>query len=162
MNHIIRKATKSDIPAIYNLISEFYIDFHRGKIVPLEFHHFINFKSNSEEIQNSALKYVNDATFFTFVAEVDTRICGYITGYILAQPEMELDKAGIIEEWFVTEKFRGKEIGKNLYTKLVDIFTENKCSHIEVSAFYQNEKTLKVYEKLGFSPIRIELMKKCS
>lgn len=56
----------------------------------------------------------------------------------------------------VSEDFRGKGIGKNLFQKIVELAKEKNYKQIRLDVIDENPRAKKLYEKLGFEPIKHE------
>lgn len=98
----------------------------------------------SEEILDSFLEH-------KFLVYLDSGVKGYIVGEVKGD-------MGEVKSFFVTEKFRGKGVGKKLYDFLMEWFKENYCKKIELDVFKGN-KAIEMYEKWGFKQVRVRMRK---
>ena len=68
---------------------------------------------------------------------------------------------GYLENWAIKKKFIGKQIGKILADKAIQILRSWGCKSIRINLGYGvPEKLLKVFGRTGFIPIMIVLEKR--
>lgn len=99
-----------------------------------------------------------------FVALSSGNVIGFISGVIRCYSEADhLDykcpKAGVIKELVVDSAFRGRGTGKALIEKMEQYFREIGCEAISVDVFAYNEKAHRFYEKAGYHPRMITMIK---
>lgn len=80
----------------------------------------------------------------TYVAVRKNEIIGFTSAYI------NNHKEGFVEDLFVSEKYRNKSIGTELFQKLLKWLQENNADTIDVHVSIGNEDVIKFYEKNGF------------
>lgn len=51
----------------------------------------------------------------------------------------------------VTDRYRSRGIGKQLYDKLIDKFLEIGCKSLALEVFYDNSESVQLYKKIGFA-----------
>jgi ribosomal protein S18 acetylase RimI-like enzyme len=85
-----------------------------------------------------------------FVAEDNGKLIGYIYGQIINKPKMKLGRIGVIEDWFVEEKYRRRMTGEMLWDKLIAWFRDKKCNRLELDVYPTNKKAIKIYHRLEF------------
>ena len=123
MNITIRKMDLSDIPYVYNEELKIF-----GKSLGEK-------TLYNEVIYNKMSKY--------FIALVDKKRAGYV-GSWLTLPNAE------ILNLFVTEKYRGLKIGKQLMDSVLNVCLEHKIEVITLEVRPSNIYAIKMYEELGF------------
>ena len=158
----IRTLQKTDEKQLFNLAIEFLEKYQRGKIVSKKLLPLIQYKNYDKHLKEDVKKYMklNPKEAIIFVAEDNKKLIGYIYGRIEKKPKMVLDRVGMIEDWFVQEKYRGKGIGEKLWNELMNWFKKKKCNCLEVDAYITNKKAIKIYHKLGFIDKLIFMIKK--
>ncbi len=113
--------------------------------------------------ENTLISHVHDLlrrNCVFFVAEVEGRIAGFVSGYvILRNPQLSVDRIGKVDNIFVDDEFRGLGIG----TKLLEAFFQychgQAVEFIELSCDLANEKALKLYKKLGFKEQKVLMVR---
>lgn len=129
----IRKGTKQDLPSIYNLITELAV-----------------YEKAPHEVTNSLEKmekdgFGNHPAFHFFVAEVNGEVSGMALYYI--KYSTWKGKCVFLEDLIVTEKFRGKKLGKKLFEAVVSLSKELKVERMEWQVLDWNEPAINFYKK---------------
>ena len=141
----IRAATRSDLPEVVALWQE-HQEFHAQCDPYFERSSnpnpgFLNFLQ--EDLDNLGL----------FVAQVETRIVGFILGEITSRPPCFASiEYGIINDLAVTAEWRRKGIGKLLVEKGMNWFTEKGIHRIEARVLMSNSLASNFWHKAGFDP----------
>lgn len=96
------------------------------------------------------------------VAEVDGRLAGYVT--ILTKVRSgDLDDGdlefGLVADIVVREKHRGNGIGRKLIDAAESFARSQNVRWLRVSVLAENESARKLYEKVGFSELYVDLEK---
>ncbi len=155
----IRRATLKDRPELEKLINEFYIIHNRQKLLPSDILPFMTYKDINRLVKTTLQDYLTNQKYHIFVAEENGMLIGYICGQIKEYPDKVYDKGGHIEDWFVSKKYRNKQIGKLLFEHIHDLFKQLKCNHLRLYTFAVNKHVLDIYHKMGFKNTFIELSK---
>ena len=141
----IRAATRSDLPELIALWQE-HQEFHAQCDPYFERSSnpnpgFLNFLQ--EDLDNLGL----------FVAQVETKIVGFILGEIASRPPCfaSIDY-GIIDDLAVTAEWRRKGIGKLLVEKGMNWFTEKGIHRIEARVLMSNSLASNFWHNAGFDP----------
>jgi ribosomal protein S18 acetylase RimI-like enzyme len=93
---------------------------------------------------------LNSESSFYF-ARVDERIIGYLKinfGY--AQTDFKEDDFIEIERVYVLSEFHGKNVGKKLLDKAIEISTEKNAKTLLLGVWEKNYKAIRFYLKNGF------------
>jgi ribosomal protein S18 acetylase RimI-like enzyme len=90
---------------------------------------------NLEDPQTDGLVAIKDGVAAAFVA-------------VLTMGEI-----GVIEDLFVSEKFRGQGIGRTMLSRALEICARSLFKHVFLEADCQNERAVGLYTKLGFRRI---------
>lgn len=104
--------------------------------------------SFSEETLNKEM--LNSGSEFYFV-----KLNGETVGYIKinfgdAQTEGSDPESLEIERIYVSKNFQGKNIGKTLFNKAVNIAKDRNLYSIWLGVWEENHKAIKFYQRLGF------------
>ncbi len=148
----IRKATAKDWKKIVNLQLEF-TRFSRGHDV------FLKPSRNYLVIQRKRTKNFLKKGI-GFIAEENKNAIGYITGTIKKKPQWKVSRYGHINEVFVSNKYRGKGLGKLLMKKFFDELRKKKIEYVDLSVFVKNKEAQRFYRKLGFKGYKVYMRKK--
>jgi len=158
----IRSLQKSDEKQLSDLTIQFHKKYQRGKIVLRKLLPLIEYKDYEKRLQQDVKKYMklDPREAIIFVAEDEKELIGYIYGRLEKRSKMVINKCGIIEDWFVKEKYRGKGIGEMLWDKLIRWFKNKKCNCLKTDAYLTNKLAINIYHKLGFIDEKIVMWKR--
>jgi L-amino acid N-acyltransferase YncA len=113
--------------------------------------------NEEHEIAKSYGDYVADINagdpnvWKTFLAVTsDDKIIGFIIGRIKKDEALIRITVGVVEDWFIEEKFRGKKIGLKLYQSLESWFKEKGCDHVVSETWAGNELSIHAHKQMGF------------
>ena len=129
----IRVGVKSDLPNILNLIKEL-AEYEKA---PAEVEVTIS------EMENWG--FGSNKLFDFFVAEENGVIVGLALYYY--KYSTWKGKCLFLEDIIVTEKLRGKGIGKILFDKIVEVAKKEKVRRLEWQVLDWNEPAIKFYKK---------------
>ena len=149
-----RLATIEDVPKMLELWYElmyYHADHHPAFRV----------SDGAEKLIEDGFKTrMKDARFRYFICEIDDEIAGFITSnFRVTHEAMIYKKKGYIAETVVSEKHRGKGIGKLLFEKAQEWFIEEDADHIELQVSIKNDNALNFWEKQGFSGMTWHMIK---
>lgn len=135
MNFTIRKGTKNDVPAAYNLIVELAI-----------------FEKEPDAVTNTIEKMYEDGfgenpIYGFFVAENDGVIIGMAMYYY--RYSTWKGRRLYLEDLIVTEKFRGNGLGELLLTKIIEEAKNTNCTGAMWQVLDWNESAINFYNKFG-------------
>jgi GNAT superfamily N-acetyltransferase len=133
MNIQIRKAEKKDCPRLLELIQELAVYERAPEEVTVTLQHF-------EESGFS-----DKPVWWAFVAEIDGRVEGFALYYI--RYSTWKGQRMYLEDLLVTEKLRGKQIGKLLLDRLIEEAKERKFAAIVWQVLEWNEPAINFYKK---------------
>ena len=94
------------------------------------------------------------------LAESDDGPCGYITGYVENDARRQLDRKGVVGDWYVAEGHRGQGVGRGLLDRLLAIFAEAGCNITEIATWPFNDATRRHIEAAGYEEIQIVYRRK--
>jgi len=156
----IRDYNKKDSKEIAILLKEF-LDYTR-KTYDKNILIYNDFITSKKELYSKKLlsNFVTTKDSKFLILEIDSRIVGYIIGFIKTDKFKKLKSIGHIQSFFVSQKYREKNLGKNLYNKLIKWFKKKKCDCLELDVFEGNNKTISMYRKWGFKENSVQMKKK--
>jgi len=120
-----------------------------------------------ENYINDLLKKIKKRGGAIFIAEVENIPLGFVAGVLNVQSKDELlgcvpTKSGRVLELIVSEKQRGKNVGKTLMSKIEEYFQQQGCDIIQVEVFEPNILAHNFYKKLGYYGRVTDMIKKIS
>ena len=149
---MIRRAQKSDIEGINNLLNQVLMVHHNGRPDL--------FKANCKKYTDEELvAIIADDTKPVFAAvDEDNSVMGY--AFCVFQQHVNNNiltdiKTLYIDDLCVDENIRGRHIGKSLYDYVVDFAKEKGCYNVTLNVWSLNEGAMKFYEKCGLVPQKV-------
>jgi len=132
---VIRKGKKEDIPQVFNLVKELSI-----------------FEKAEEKVANTIERmemegFGDNPAFKFFVAEVNGQIVGMALYYFSYSTWK--GRSLYIDDLIVTEAFRKKGIGDQLFQKVFEVAKKEKCGKIHWQVLDWNTPAINYYKKLG-------------
>jgi diamine N-acetyltransferase len=90
-----------------------------------------------------------DSVFYFALSEAD--IIGYVKlNFGESQTELKDSKAVEIERIYVSKEFQGKNVGKQLYDKAIEVATQHQAEYVWLGVWEENSKAINFYKKNGF------------
>jgi GNAT superfamily N-acetyltransferase len=137
MNHIlIRKAKKSDLPAIGKLLAEL--------IEAMDDTEGLDIRIAMETCRSLS----KDAGSHLLVAEIEGSPVGFIN-FTVRQTILHRGPSALIDELVVAKEYRGKGAGKQLVLAAIEKCRQLGCCEVEVSTGKTNVEARKFYKKCG-------------
>jgi len=133
MELTIRKAVKEDCPRLMELVHELAVYERAPEEVTVELSHFIESGFGPHPV------------WWAFVAEEEGRIEGFALYYI--RYSTWKGQRMYLEDLIVTEKMRGRGLGKLLFERLIDEAKEKKFSGMVWQVLDWNEPAINFYKK---------------
>ena len=133
MNIVIRLAQKKDCPRLLALVRELAIFENAPDEVTVSLSHF----------EESG--FGDNQVWWGFVAEID----GIIEGFALCYVRFSTWKGQrlYLEDFYVTEKMRGKGIGKMIFDRVILEMKEKKFNGMVWQVLEWNEPAIQFYKK---------------
>lgn len=133
MGFKVRKGTKQDLPAVLNLIKELAAyEKASGEVI-----------NNIEEMERDG--FGTHPAFHFFLAEMSGEVAGMALYYI--KYSTWKGKCIFLEDIIVSEKFRGKKLGKELFEAVVKVSKELKVQRMEWQVLDWNKPAINFYKK---------------
>jgi GNAT superfamily N-acetyltransferase len=137
----VRPATSDDVPLLLQLIREL-ADYEKlsDDVVATE-----------EALRRTLFGEKTVATaLLAFSGEFPAGFAVYFLAFstFMAKPVL------YVEDIFVLESLRGKGIGRQLFSELIEIAEREKCGRMEWSVLDWNEPAIRFYDRLGAQPRR--------
>jgi len=141
MNLKIRKANKSDAEGIINLIVELAIF---EKLVPPD--------------KNAQSRFVKHAfspkpLFDILIALDDKTPIGYAF-YYFTYSTFLAKQTMFLEDIFVSERYRSKGVGKQLFDELINIAKKKNCGRLDFTVLDWNKNAMKFYNRQGAKALK--------
>ena len=145
----IRKVSQQDKEQLKSLVYQFYVEDKKRYSEYLQDRE--KYKNKERVIEETVNDYLSDKKYLIYAAEKEGNLVGYTVGEVKEKPHKVFDKEGHVQDWFVTEGNRGSAIGKSLLEALIMEFKRFRCTHIMLSAYFENKKAIEIYHKMGFN-----------
>lgn len=133
----IRRAVKEDCPRLLELVKELAVYEKAPNEVTVTLAHFEESGFGEKPV------------WWAFVAESDRLILGFALYYI--RYSTWKGQAMYLEDIIVTEKMRGKKIGKLLFDRLIEEAKERNFNRIIWQVLEWNEPAINFYKKYNAS-----------
>ena len=134
----VRKASKVDCPRMMELINELALYERAPEEVTVDFNHFVESGFGEKPV------------WWAYVAEVEeedgSKIIAGFALYYIRYSTWKGQKL-YLEDIIVTEKMRGRGIGKMLFEKLIEVVQENDYQGMTWQVLDWNEPALNFYRK---------------
>jgi GNAT superfamily N-acetyltransferase len=133
MNITLRKSVREDCPRLLELVKELAVYERAPKEVTVTLEHFEKSGFGSRPV------------WWAIVAEVDGRVEGFALYYIRFSTWK--GQRMYLEDFIVTEKMRGKGLGKLLFEELIKIAKKKQFHGIQWQVLEWNEQAINFYKK---------------
>ena len=139
---IIREARESDLPMIEKLMAELVDSVADDEGFDMGI------------VSGNFRTLLNDDNSYILVAEADDSVIGVIT-LAIRRTLLHSGTSGLIEELVVSERHRGKGVGRQLIGAAIEKCEKMGCCKIEVSTETTNVDAREFYKSCGFEEIGI-------
>jgi ribosomal protein S18 acetylase RimI-like enzyme len=101
-------------------------------------------------IKNLSIELKNENSEHYFAA-LEDKVIGYLKlNFGIAQTELKNNKSIEIERIYVLKDFHGKNIGQQLYEKVINIARDKNADYIWLGVWEENPRAIRFYKKNGF------------
>lgn len=107
----------------------------------------------------SFLDDLDDKNNILYSAIEDGKVVGFLFGYI-KKLKAEINPVAHLCFLYVDPKYRNKKIATNMINAFLQEIKLMDIKNIDVKVYFNNEKALNLYKKLGFDPFLENLRKK--
>lgn len=151
-NLIIRKAKEQDLKAIQELNHELFL-------LEKRYDSLLSMNWSFEKVGENYFKTrISEQGGVCFVAEVNSKIVGYLAGGMIKPLSYRTIKyVSELENTLVKENFREQGIGEKLFKEFVKWSKSQGAERIKVLASFDNVRGVNFYRKVGFVPFTTEL-----
>jgi ribosomal protein S18 acetylase RimI-like enzyme len=152
----IRPMRDSDLTMIRRGLSE-----TNWQDIPEDQRRFLNRAETDKQIFDDFERYLKNERykFRVFVAETrDGEPIGYVSIGELMNPAVGLRYGGILDFW-VEPRRRGRRVGALLLDFALDEIRKAGYTHASILVSTSNEKAIRMYERRGFHPDRVTMVK---
>ncbi|MEF2965378.1 GNAT family N-acetyltransferase [Paenibacillus sp. M1] len=109
---------------------------------------------NDKDIIGYFSNWFNQEDKVAYIAIDDQKIIGYITAYIMNQPDFwEIKRVGHVSGLMVDSSMRRKGIAKELMLSAVSFFKARDVKYYTLFTSSNNSKAIKFYESFGMNPL---------
>ena len=144
---IIRMAKEADILELQKIGKKTFYETYFSDDSASDMEQYLSEKFSTEQLSNEIM---NSESMF-FFSEIEDEIVGYLKINIgKAQIKNRLNKALEIERIYVNSFSQGKNAGKELLKKAIEIAKKHKIKNVCISVWEENQKAIKFYKKNGF------------
>lgn len=146
---MIRKVQEKDLPYVDNLLTLLIQDERKyNKNINPDF-----------KVDGWYQRFINDDNRIILVYEIDSKVVGYIYGYIDLSP-VNIRPEAILDALYVEESYRTNGIATELIDEFINWVKSKDAISIEVSVLLENNKAINLYLKNRFKKYseRLKLM----
>jgi ribosomal protein S18 acetylase RimI-like enzyme len=148
MNTIGISLTKpNEINELQKISKETFVEAFSNQNSEENMRKYLDENLSTQQLRNELL---NSESSFYF-ARIDEKIIGYLkVNFGKAQTDFKEDDSIEIERVYVLSEFQGKEVGKKLLDKAIEISSEKNAKSVWLGVWEKNYKAIRFYHKNGF------------
>ena len=148
MNTIEISLTKPiEINALQKISKETFVEAFSNQNTEENMRKYLEENLSIQQLTNELL---NSESSFYF-ARMDEKIIGYLkVNFGKAQTDFKEDDSIEIERVYVLSEFHGKDVGKKLLDKAIEISREKNAKSVWLGVWEKNYKAIRFYQKNGF------------
>lgn len=148
--HTLIHANTNHLQQIQQLSRNTFFETFHTVNTPENMQSFLEAAYNTQKLSAE----LNDGSTAFYLLLDDDEPAGYIKiNFGDTQTDIK-DKDGIeIERIYVLQKFQGRQFGKILFEKAVEMAKQSHALFIWLGVWEHNQKAIQFYQKLGFQPI---------
>ena len=148
MNTIeISLSKPSEISALQKISKDTFVEAFSNQNTEENMRKYLEENLSIQQLTNELL---NSESSFYF-ARMDEKIIGYLkVNFGKAQTDFKEDDSIEIERVYVLSEFHGKDVGKKLLDKAIEISREKNAKSVWLGVWEKNYKAIRFYQKNGF------------
>ena len=148
MNTIeISLSKPSEISALQKISKDTFVEAFSNQNTEENMRKYLEENLSIQQLTNELL---NSESSFYF-ARMDEKIIGYLkVNFGKAQTDFKEDDSIEIERVYVLSEFHGKDVGKKLLDKAIEISREQNALSVWLGVWEKNYKAIRFYHKNGF------------
>lgn len=151
---VIRKAKKDDLEEIVVLAKQLW-DTEKPFDLNLEDNYY-----ETEEGRDGLLKDIRSRKRFFLVALIDSKVVGFVDGYIIENDGIYRQEVAYLSRISVLKDYRGMGIGSKLIDEFSSLAQEKECSFVKLCVFMDNIPAVSLYNERGFKEYSVYYQKK--
>ena len=151
MNIKIKKATSRDILGIIEMIEQI-CDYH------CNFDKYYKPFAKYDNLEKEVLGSLEDKNTIVLLAKLDKKIIGYCVGGVDSAPNYAPKiKIGYIYTVIISDKYRGRGVGKKILDELMKWFEDKKIKNIELEVDARNKLGIDFWKNNNFFTYRLKM-----
>ncbi|MDG3088158.1 GNAT family N-acetyltransferase [Vibrio hannami] len=121
-----------------------------------QYHHEMepeHFKTPEEvQLEKNISSYLDEPECLIFVAEIDNKIVGFITGHFceLVSVISKSVQMGSIDELYVSPEYRNRGVAQRLFSRMENMFEDYGVKQVFVEVWDFNQAAVHFYKKMKF------------
>ena len=137
----------SEINALQKISKETFVEAFSNQNSEVNMRKYLEENLSIQQLTNELL---NSESSFYF-ARINDKIIGYLkVNFGKAQTDFKEDDSIEIERVYVLSEFHGKDVGKKLLDKAIEISREKNAKSVWLGVWEKNYKAIRFYQKNGF------------
>ncbi len=143
----IEKVTADEIDQLQKIGRQTFYETFSGSNTEEDMQKYLDEGFSIEKL-TTEINNENSAFFF---ATHKNNVIGYLKlNFGQSQTELKDDKALEIERIYVIQEFHGKNVGKLLYDKAIEIAKQKNADYVWLGVWEENPRAINFYKKNGF------------
>jgi ribosomal protein S18 acetylase RimI-like enzyme len=131
----VRQATIEDLPNIVPIFDSYRECFKQPK--------------NPSKVEKFLYEKFEHLESVIFIAAQENEVIGFAQLYPIFS-SLSLQRVWLLNDFYISEEYRNRGIGKQLFAKVKEFTLLTKSKGIELSVEHSNEKAWHFWEKQGF------------
>jgi ribosomal protein S18 acetylase RimI-like enzyme len=143
----INKVTINDVAQLQKISRQTFFETYSALNTE---ENMIKYLQENFSIKNLSIELKNENSEHYFAA-LEGKVIGYLKlNFGIAQTELKNNKSIEIERIYVLKDFHGKNIGQQLYEKVINIARDKNADYIWLGVWEENPRAIRFYKKNGF------------
>jgi ribosomal protein S18 acetylase RimI-like enzyme len=143
----IRKVDNSDLNALQKISRRTFYETFAAVNTEANMTKYLEEQLSEQQLRSE----VNNPESVFYLALLNDEVVGYLKlNFGQAQTVAGHDHAIEIERIYVAQRFWGKDLGKQLFQKALDVAHEKNADYIWLGVWQENPRAIRFYQKNGF------------